>query len=131
MDAWTDEDRRAFGARLAEARKRRGLSQVDVAAALDLKTKQAVSHWEVGRNTPSAEQLAMLSAEYKVSVSSLLLGAVQLPAQSAMPLTAELMAAIESADGEKRLMIENAARAMLGLPVIPPASGEFGNGTNG
>lgn len=114
MDAWTDDDRKAFGSRLAEARKRKGLSQVDVAAALGLNTKQAVSHWEVGRNTPSAEQLAMMASEYGASVEALLGGAAvwpfgpDIPASAVMMLPPELLA---EARGMLKLLLAQSAKA--------------------
>lgn len=73
MDAWTPEQRRAFGRRLSDARKARGLTQDDVGAIFDV-GKQAVSHWEVGRSVPSAEQLAILGNELGQSVDWLLFG---------------------------------------------------------
>ena len=95
-------------------------------------TVQRMKEREGHRTT---EQLAKLAEFFGIEVWQLLVPGIAKPAafmaRGKPPLTNELMSAIESADGEKRLMIENAARAMLGLPVIPPASGEFGNGTNG
>lgn len=113
MEPWSEHDRRAFGQRLAEARKRKGMSQVDVAAALGLNTKQAVSHWEVGRNTPSAEQLALLASEYGVPVESLLTGRVSWPFGPDVPIEAvqalppELMA---EARGMLRVLLAQAAK---------------------
>ncbi|MBI4911535.1 MAG: helix-turn-helix transcriptional regulator [Acidobacteria bacterium] len=56
--------------RLRWLRKRRGLTQVEVAEALGCE-QAMISSWEVGRTRPSAVALVALSREYKVSVLAL------------------------------------------------------------
>lgn len=50
-----------IGEQLREARKRKGLTQEALAAALHM-SRQGISHWEQGRTTPDAEMLLKLSA---------------------------------------------------------------------
>jgi transcriptional regulator with XRE-family HTH domain len=72
MEQWTDVERAAFGRRLAAARADKQMTQTEVGVMFGL-GKAAVSSWEKGRNSPTAEQLARLSAEYGSPVEWLLL----------------------------------------------------------
>lgn len=76
-------------------RKRQGLSQMELAEALDV-SRQTVSKWETGAALPSAENLLALSRLYDVSTDALLNGVVtertQEPPELA-PLTADPPAA--------------------------------------
>ena len=56
--------------KLAELRSRRGLSQQDVAEALDV-SRQAVSRWETGAAVPGRDSLLALSRLFGVSVEEL------------------------------------------------------------
>lgn len=72
-------------------RKRQGLSQIDLADALEV-SRQTVSKWETGAVLPSAENLLALSKLYGVTVDTLLNGeteerAPELP--ELIPLLAE------------------------------------------
>ena len=51
-------------------RKQKGLSQQEVAEALDV-TRQAVSRWEVGTSLPSMENLLALSKLFGISIGEL------------------------------------------------------------
>lgn len=55
-------------------RKRQGLSQVELAEALDV-SRQTISKWETGTALPAAEHLLSLSKLYGVPVDALLNGA--------------------------------------------------------
>lgn len=66
--------------RLTLLRKERGLSQMEVAQALDV-SRQAVSRWEVGAAVPSTENLRMISKLYQVSFDYLVMGTEPQPAQ--------------------------------------------------
>lgn len=55
-------------------RKRQGLSQVELAEALDV-SRQTISKWETGTALPAAEHLLALSKLYGVPVDALLNGA--------------------------------------------------------
>lgn len=59
--------------RLQFYRKRQGLSQIELAEALQV-SRQTVSKWETGAALPSAENLLALSQLYGVSVDALLGG---------------------------------------------------------
>ena len=60
-----------FQENLALLRRARGLSQQDLAEALEV-SRQAVSRWEVGASTPSTENLLALSKLFGVSVDELI-----------------------------------------------------------
>lgn len=74
MDIWTVDERKKFGKRLAEARDRAKMTQTDVADIFEIK-KAAVSAWERGRNMPTVDRVAVMAAEFKVSVEWLITGA--------------------------------------------------------
>lgn len=61
-------------------RKRQGLSQIDLADALEV-SRQTVSKWETGAALPSAENLLALSKLYGVSTDALLNGEMEERAQ--------------------------------------------------
>lgn len=67
------ERKRLLGVRLRAARVGAGQSQDHVASALGV-TRQSVSAWETGASSPSATQLAELSALYCVCAHTLLFG---------------------------------------------------------
>lgn len=69
-------------------RKRQGLSQIDLADALEV-SRQTVSKWETGAVLPSAENLLALSKLYGVTVDTLLNGETEEPAPELIPLPAE------------------------------------------
>ena len=59
--------------RLTYLRKQKGLSQADLAEALDV-SRQAISRWEVGATLPSTENLLALRDLYGVTLDELLYG---------------------------------------------------------
>ena len=59
-------------------RKRQGLSQIELAEALDV-SRQTISKWETGTALPSAENLLALSRLYGVPVDALLNGEMCVP----------------------------------------------------
>lgn len=61
-----------FGDRLKSARKARGMSGVDLGAALEV-SKQTISNWEHGRNQPDLDQLAKICQVLHVTADSLVL----------------------------------------------------------
>lgn len=69
------EDAPAVGTAIIDARKRRGLSQADLARALDV-SQQSVSKWEAGAVLPRPRTLARLAEILRVSVDDLLAGGV-------------------------------------------------------
>ena len=56
---------------LATLRKARGLSQLELAEAVQV-SRQAVSKWEVGTSVPSVENLKCLSELYQIPIDNLL-----------------------------------------------------------
>lgn len=74
--------------RLTLLRKEQGLSQMELAQALDV-SRQAVSRWEVGAAVPSTENLRMISKLYQVSFDYLVMGTEPQPAQPTQPTQAE------------------------------------------
>lgn len=73
-----EERKRLLGSRLKSARQGAGQSQDHVASALGV-TRQSVSAWETGASSPSATQLAELSAMYCVCAHTLLFGEAYRP----------------------------------------------------
>lgn len=59
--------------RLTEARRQSGLSQQEVAEAMDV-SRQAVSRWETGAAAPSTENLVGLARLYGVALDALVNG---------------------------------------------------------
>ncbi len=64
-------DFKMVGARIAEHRRRMGLSQEELASMLYV-TRQAVSKWEQGASVPSIDLLSGLSELFSVSFEELL-----------------------------------------------------------
>lgn len=71
----------SFADALREARKKRGLSQEDLADILGV-SRQAISKWELGEGYPEVEKLIQLAKQLDVSLDSLLLDK---PPQSEAP----------------------------------------------
>ena len=69
---------------LQHHRKRQGLSQIELAEALDV-SRQTVSKWETGAALPSAENLLALSRLYGVPVDALLNGKAEEPVPELIP----------------------------------------------
>lgn len=67
-----------FSSRMAEARKRRNLTQADVAQRLDV-SFQAVSLWERGETSPDIEKLPEIASLYHVTIDWLLTGKMDMP----------------------------------------------------
>lgn len=68
--------------RLTEARRQSGLSQQEVAEALDV-SRQAVSRWETGAVAPSTENLVELARLYGVTLDALVNGPAPAAASTA------------------------------------------------
>jgi transcriptional regulator with XRE-family HTH domain len=67
-----DPKKVALGRKIREAREKAKLTQGQLAKALGLNTKQAISHWEVGRWAPEAILLPSIARELRVSIDWLL-----------------------------------------------------------
>ena len=57
--------------KLSELRKKKGLSQIELAEALNV-SRQAVSKWETGAALPSVDNLLSLREPYNVSLDEML-----------------------------------------------------------
>ena len=73
--------------RLSEARKNAGLTQNQVAEAMNIST-QSVSSWECGNSTPDIDKLPELASLYRVTTDWLLTGAG--PSEDVLEVTANL-----------------------------------------
>ncbi len=60
-----------FNERLQELRKRRGLTQEELAQALFV-SRTAISKWESGRGYPSIDSLKAISSTFQISIDQLL-----------------------------------------------------------
>ena len=67
------KNRSLVGKNLAAARKKRGMSQEELARAVQV-TRQSISHWENGTSQPDIETLKTLSGILQVSVEELIYG---------------------------------------------------------
>ena len=56
--------------RLLQLRREREVSQIELAETLNV-SRQAVSRWETGQSTPSAEKLQFLAEFYGVTLDEL------------------------------------------------------------
>lgn len=62
-----------FHKKLYELRKKRGISQEELAYKLNV-TRQTVSKWEMGESAPDLEKLRMLSDYFEISLDELVMG---------------------------------------------------------
>ncbi len=71
-----------FNNKLYELRKKKGLSQEELAGKLNV-SRQTVSKWELGDSTPDMEKLIALSDLFEISLDELVLGKIQESAKEA------------------------------------------------
>ena len=62
-----------FGNKLYEMRKKKGLSQEELAHKLNV-TRQTISKWELSESIPDMEKLIMISDLFDISLDELVLG---------------------------------------------------------
>lgn len=98
---------------LARLRKHKGLSQWDVAEALDV-SRQAVSRWEIGTAAPSTDNLIRLSRLYEVTLDELIRGEAPPQPEAAPPQTAEETPPARETAGKRRVL----RAAIAGLAVL-------------
>lgn len=65
-----------FGEKLLNLRKKKGLSQEELAEKLNI-TRQTISNWELNQTSPDAKELKLLSKEFGVSIDELLENDIQ------------------------------------------------------
>ena len=73
-----------LGQRIAQKRKEQGLSQEEVAAALEV-SRQSVSKWENDSSVPELEKLVKLSELFGVTLDELVKGERPAPAGAEVP----------------------------------------------
>ena len=100
-----------FNNKLYELRKKKGLSQEELANRLNV-SRQTISKWEVGDSTPDMEKLAAISELFQVSLDELVLDKVPEKAQE-KPAKSELYSDIK----EKVLTEDNRKKAKKGLKI--------------
>ena len=67
-----------LGQRITRLRGERGMSQGDLADALDI-SRQSVSKWETDTSTPELEKLIRLAQLFDISMDALILGKEEAP----------------------------------------------------
>jgi transcriptional regulator with XRE-family HTH domain len=100
-----------FNNKLYELRKKKGLSQEELANRLNV-SRQTISKWEVGDSTPDMEKLAAISELFQVSLDELVLDKVPEKAPE-KPAKSELYSDIK----EKVLTEDNRKKAKKGLKI--------------
>lgn len=104
------------------ARERQGINQTDFGDQLGV-VKQAVSHWENGRNECSVSQFLRIAKAAKMNPADLDEWPAELEIRkegehmTGWPLSPELLAAMQNTTPEMRKILETQARALLGLKV--------------
>ena len=99
-----------FANRLYELRKKAGLSQEELAAALEV-TRQTVSKWETGDSTPDMAKLRAMGEFFCISLDALVLGREQGAAEATS--MEKLCSALKSARTKAALRW-----AMIGAGVV-------------
>lgn len=100
-----------FSSRLYELRKKKGLSQEELAGKLNV-SRQTVSKWELGDSTPDMEKLTAISDLFDISLDELVLGKSQASGDTSSK-TEDIINVLE----EKVLTTENKKRAGKGLKI--------------
>ena len=100
-----------FNNKLYELRKKKGLSQEELANRLNV-SRQTISKWEVGDSTPDMDKLAAISELFQVSLDELVLDKVPEKAPE-KPAKSELYSDIK----EKVLTEDNRKKAKKGLKI--------------
>ena len=108
-----------FNNRLYELRKRKGLSQEELANKLNV-SRQTVSKWELGDTTPDMEKLVAISDLFEVTLDELVTGKV-IESHSDSKETAEVVQVVE----EKVLTEENKKKAKKWLKIAGIILGIF------
>ena len=108
-----------FNNRLYELRKRKGLSQEELANKLNV-SRQTVSKWELGDTTPDMEKLVAISDLFEVTLDELVTGKV-IESHSDSKETSEVLQVVE----EKVLTEENKKKAKKWLKIAGIILGIF------
>ena len=108
-----------FNNRLYELRKRKGLSQEELANKLNV-SRQTVSKWESEQSTPDVEKIILLSDLFEVTLDELVTGKV-IESHSDSKETSEVLQVVE----EKVLTEENKKKAKKWLKIAGIILGIF------
>ena len=107
----------SFGARLTEARKRKGLTQTQLGEGLGTDgadcSKAVVYGWEKDQHFPRVDQLALLCRRLDTTADYLLFG--QVSAGSLLPDVSEVASAISSLPERQRNWVLMTAREAISL----------------
>ena len=120
----TQEQRRIFRRALAEARRRRGLSQRDLAAAVEV-SPSAVSQWEAGDTAPRPQVAAKLEAVLDLEAGSLgrLLGLLPVsPAQTGVTGVLDALDADTKLSDRQRKLLAGIYEELIGDGGRDPAA---------
>jgi transcriptional regulator with XRE-family HTH domain len=120
VDAW-----KQIGERIREARRRAGLTQVDLAAAIDI-SRSHLAHVENGRDRISLDKLSKLAQETRVLLPWLLGEPMGLRNQDTDAARAEWGAAYDSLDADTRKAILVIARSGSRAHLNPPPTASKG-----
>jgi len=102
-----------FNNKLYELRKRKGLSQEELANRLNV-SRQTVSKWEVGESSPDMEKLVAISELFDISLDELVLDKVAAKEEASEQIVkSELYSDIK----ENVLTEDNRKKAKKGLKI--------------
>ena len=116
MDHDTDAEAflKAVGQRLRQARQAKGLSLEAVAERLELKSKQAVGHWETGINPIDLRKLRRLARIYETTVMALV--AEDLPVEDLLTM---MRRALEAKPAVASVALDATGTRYLNIPPAP------------
>ncbi len=119
MDQDTDAETflKAVGQRLRQARQLRGLSLEAVAERLELKSKQAVGHWETGVNPIDLRKLRRLARIYETTVMALV--AEDLPTDDLLAMMRRALEATPKPLPAASVALDATGTRYLNIPPAP------------
>lgn len=106
-----------FHSKLYELRKKRGLSQEELANKLNV-SRQTISKWELGDSTPDMEKLTAISDLFEISLDELVLGKEKISGEN----TSNASVALNVIE-EKVLTSDNKRKAKKGLKIAGIVAG--------
>ena len=106
-----------FGEKLSLLRKRRGMTQLELAEELNV-SRQAVSRWEQGISNPSTENMVRIGELLDVSIDTLVNENAQLQTVLAVPVAGAEEKAVERHDKRGILKIAVTVLAVVIVALI-------------
>ena len=101
-----------FNNKLYELRKKKGLSQEELASRLNV-SRQTISKWEVGDSTPDMEKIIAISDLFDISLDELVLDKAPAAPGAPVPQKADLYTDIK----ENVFTEDNRKKAKKGLKI--------------